>query len=119
MTPLFFLMALFVAGTALSQDATQSSEFEVASVKLAAAQTGGGTFVGVRGGPGTPDATRIAYVNESLRNLLTEAYDVRAYQVSGPDWIDTERYDITAKTAERRHEESGSGDAAESTGGPV
>ena len=25
------------------------------------------------------------------------AYDVKPYQVSGPDWLDTERYDIAAK----------------------
>jgi len=31
------------------------------------------------------DPTRINYVNESLRNLLTEAYSVRLYQVSGDD----------------------------------
>jgi len=81
---------------ALGQESRQT-EFEVASVKLAAPQTGGGVFVGVRGGPGTKDPTRISYVNESVRNLLTEAYGVRLYQVSGPDWIDTERYDISAR----------------------
>ena len=95
-----WLIPLFAAGAAFAQDAGHSPEFEVASVKLAAPQTGDGVFVGVRGGPGTQDATRITYVNLSLRNLLTEAYRVRAYQVTGPDWIDTERYDITAKVAE-------------------
>jgi uncharacterized protein (TIGR03435 family) len=25
------------------------------------------------------------------------AYDVKMYQVSGPSWLDTERYDIVAK----------------------
>jgi uncharacterized protein (TIGR03435 family) len=89
-----------IAGLALSQNSGQSLEFEVASVKLAAPQTGGGTFVGVRGGPGTRDPTRITYVNESLRNLLTEAFGVRAYQVSGPDWMDAQRYDITATAAD-------------------
>jgi uncharacterized protein (TIGR03435 family) len=89
-----------MTGVALAQGPGQSAEFEVASVKLAAPQTGGGVFVGVRGGPGTKDPTRINYVNESLRNLLTEAYGVKLYQVSGPDWIDTERYDISAKIAE-------------------
>jgi uncharacterized protein (TIGR03435 family) len=84
---------------ALGQESRQT-EFEVASVKLAAPQTGGGVFVGVRGGPGTKDPTRINYVNESLRNLLTEAYGVRLYQVSGPDWIDTERYDTSARVVE-------------------
>jgi len=95
-----FYLALTVAGIGFAQDPPKSPEFEVASVKLAAPQIGGGVFVGVRGGPGTQDSTRITYVNESLRNLLTEAYAVKAYQVSGPDWIDTQRYDIVAKIAE-------------------
>src|SRR5260221_14597849 len=89
-----------VAGAVFGEGARQSPEFEVASVKPAAPQTGGGPFVGIRGGPGTQDATRITYVNESLRNLLTEAYGLKAYQVAGPEWIDTERYDIVAKVAE-------------------
>jgi uncharacterized protein (TIGR03435 family) len=29
--------------------------------------------------------------------LLTRAYGVKMYQISGPDWIDSERYDIVAK----------------------
>lgn len=91
---------LLTAGIALAQELPRSPEFEVASVKFAAQQTGGGVFVGVRGGPGTKDTTRISYVNESLRNLFTEAYGVRLYQVSGPDWIDIERYDISATMAE-------------------
>ena len=90
-------LPLLVAGAAFAQ---RSPESEVASVKLAAPQTGDGVFVGVRGGPGTQDPTRITYVNESLRNLLMEAYGVRAYQVSGQGWIDTQRYDIAAKVAE-------------------
>jgi len=90
-------LPLLVGGVAFTQGAP---EFEVASVKLAAPQTGDGVFVGVRGGPGTQDPTRITYVNESFRNLVMEAYGVRAYQVSGPGWIDTQRYDIAAKVAE-------------------
>jgi hypothetical protein len=68
--PSLVLLA-FVAAGVRAQGAQQSLEFEVASVKPAAPQTGGGTFVGVRGGPGT-----------------------------GRDWIDTQRYDIAAKVAE-------------------
>src|SRR5664279_6215744 len=29
--------------------------------------------------------------------ILTNAYGVKNYQVTGPGWLDTERYDITAK----------------------
>lgn len=99
--PAWLALVSLGAPSAFGQSTSQAKpEFEVASVRPAAPQTGAGVFVGVRGGPGTQDPTRISYVNESLRNLLTEACAVRAWQVSGPDWIDTERYDITAKVAE-------------------
>jgi uncharacterized protein (TIGR03435 family) len=77
--------------------------FDVASVKPAAPppQPGGGrsggVFVGRRGGPGTADPGQITWNNATLKNLLTAAYDVKPFQVSGPAWLDTERYDIVAK----------------------
>jgi uncharacterized protein (TIGR03435 family) len=38
--------------------------------------------------------------NATLKDLLTLAYDVKPFQVSGgPGWIDSERYDISAKLA--------------------
>jgi len=45
------------------------------------------------------DPNRISYINESLRNLLSEAYSVRLFQVFGPASIDTERFDIVATLA--------------------
>ena len=33
----------------------------------------------------------------TLKILLTEAYDVKPYQVTGPGWLDSERYDVIAK----------------------
>jgi len=37
-------------------------------------------------------------INQPLRRLITYAYDVRSLQlVGGPGWVDTDRYDITAK----------------------
>jgi uncharacterized protein (TIGR03435 family) len=53
--------------------------------------------MGTRGGPGTSDPGQITWSNATLKTLLTTAYAVKAYQVSGPGWIDTERYDIVAK----------------------
>lgn len=50
----------------------------------------------MRGGPGTPDAGRITYTGVTLTNVLTRAYDVKTYQVSGPDWLSSEHYDIAA-----------------------
>ncbi len=84
---------------AIAATAIPGQEFEVASLKPAAPSTAKSTFVGIRGGPGTPDSNRISYVNESLRNLLSEAYSVRLFQIFGPTWIDTERFDIVATLA--------------------
>jgi uncharacterized protein (TIGR03435 family) len=53
-------------------------------------------FRGPSGGPGTKDPGRIDYPNMNLKNLLMTAYDVKNYQISGPSWLDTERFDITA-----------------------
>ena len=37
--------------------------------------------------------------NVSLRSCLRWAYDVRDFQITGPGWLATEKYDIAAKTA--------------------
>jgi uncharacterized protein (TIGR03435 family) len=37
--------------------------------------------------------------NSTLSVCLQWAYNVRPYQISGPSWIDSERYDISAKAA--------------------
>ena len=77
--------------------ATENVTFEVASVKPAAPSPDGRIFIGGRGGPGTPDPGQIRRSNSTLKNLIMAAYDVKAYQVNGPPWLDTERYDIVAK----------------------
>jgi uncharacterized protein (TIGR03435 family) len=66
--------------------------FEVASIKPAAPQEQGRVMVRMGGDPG-----RIDYANVALKAVLARAYGVKQYQVSGPSWIDTERFDITAK----------------------
>jgi Protein of unknown function (DUF3738) len=50
-----------------------------------------------RGGPGSKDPSRIDYSGATLKMLLKRAYDVQPDQIEGPDWLDTERYDISAK----------------------
>ena len=51
------------------------------------------------GGPGTKDPGRITYNGVTLKMLLKRAYDIGPEQISGPDWLDSERYDITATVA--------------------
>ena len=54
----------------------------------------------MRGGPGTDDTGRIIFTNVTLMSVLLRAYDVKSYQVTykttGPGWLSSERYDITA-----------------------
>lgn len=71
--------------------------FDVASVKVSKAATG---RVTITGGPGTSDPGRIRYSNVMLRRVLLDAYAVKNYQLVGPDWLDTARFDIEAKVPE-------------------
>jgi uncharacterized protein (TIGR03435 family) len=98
--PNVMLAALIIAVIpSIAQTNSQSGklEFEVASIKPAAPPTNGRGFVGRQGGPGTADPGRVTYTNLALRTLITTAYDVKTYQVTGPGWLDTERFDIAAK----------------------
>ena len=112
---LFALTAVF--GASSQAQTAASPTFDVASVKVAAApqfgrgpggpgggpgRDGGGPGGGGRGGnaaggPGTNDPTRIRFSFATLKNLLVYTYGVKAYQISGPAFLDTERYDIEGR----------------------
>lgn len=68
--------------------------FEVASVK--ASNPAAGPFARTMGGPGTKDPGRIQYSNMSLKWLLVTAYGVNDFQIEGPGWMETERFEIDA-----------------------
>ena len=51
----------------------------------------------LQGGPGSKTPEQINYKEASLRMLLRRAYKLKPYQISGPSWIDTERYDVVAQ----------------------
>lgn len=72
-------------------------EFEAATVKSSAPPEAGRGFMGLNGGPGTADPSQIKFTNLPLRTILANAYQVKRYQIEGPGWIDTERYDIVAR----------------------
>lgn len=91
---------LVVACGAVFGQAGGKLEYEVASVKPSAPLGNGLIFMGGRGGPGTPDPGQVTYNNMTVKSLLMMAYDVKQYQVTGPGWIDSERYDILAKVPE-------------------
>ncbi|HEY6340342.1 MAG TPA: TIGR03435 family protein [Bryobacteraceae bacterium] len=90
-------LTLLLCGAALGQT---KREFEVATVKPAAPSPTGKTMIGRSGGPGTRDPGRVNYTAMRLADLLSSAYGVKTFQISGPSWLSSERYDITATIPE-------------------
>jgi uncharacterized protein (TIGR03435 family) len=93
-------LLVFGCVLAVGQAADTKLEFEVASIKPwspPALGGRGGMMLGMRGGPGTSDPEQITYSGLPLKAILMNAYDVRPYQINGPGWLDTERFDIVAK----------------------
>jgi uncharacterized protein (TIGR03435 family) len=85
-------VAVAVAVGGLS--AAQSPSFEVASIRRNASNDG---MIGLQMQPGG----RMTFTNAPPRMLITRAYGVQTFQVvGGPDWLTSERYDITAKAPE-------------------
>jgi uncharacterized protein (TIGR03435 family) len=82
-----------------AQTTEKQLTFDVASIKPAVLPTMGGGRAMVRkmgptGGPGTKDPGRISYPFTTVRSLMTIAYDVKSYQISGPPTIDSERFEV-------------------------
>jgi uncharacterized protein (TIGR03435 family) len=65
----------------------QTPEFDAASVRPSA--PGGRRSMVVSPG-------RLTFGNVTLRDCLMAAYDAKDYQISGPDWMKTDRFDIVA-----------------------
>ncbi len=77
--------------------ALAAQTFEVASIKPAGPLNpmlvmSGQQRVGMKA-----DGARLDIANWSLADLIRAAYGVKQFQVSGPEWIGRERYNITAK----------------------
>jgi uncharacterized protein (TIGR03435 family) len=110
-----FTILTFVAGAWLASGAARAQTvpnqpapapparlaFEVATIKPAApldmTQIAHGQVP--RLGPHV-DGARAEYRYLSLRDLMVLAYKVQPNQISGPDWIATQRFDIVAKLPE-------------------
>src|ERR1039457_7369094 len=90
-------LIIFTSCAAFGQGAAETPTFEVASVKPAEPQPMGQMRIMMSGGPGTPDPGQLTYSNASLKDILINAYGVKGYQISGPKWLDSERFDIVAK----------------------
>src|SRR5215831_7488212 len=66
-------------------------EFEVASIKPAPEQFQQ-TNIGLH-----MDGSQVRYSYLSLKDLISLAYDVKVPQVSGPDWLGSQRFEVAAK----------------------
>lgn len=89
-TGLFFLAAL----------AAHTQTFEVASIKPSEPPGNGPMFFGSRGGPGTNDPGRMTWSHATIKSLLVEAFNVRSFQITGPEWLNIDMFDIAAKLPE-------------------
>jgi uncharacterized protein (TIGR03435 family) len=88
------LVVLFSTAAAFAQPAAPLA-FEVATVKVSDPQPMDSIRVSMGSDPG-----RINYGYVTLRELLARAYQMKQIQISGPSWIDSARYDVTAKIPE-------------------
>lgn len=84
-----FIALIAIALTAVPAQSPENA-FEVASIKPSDPDTRGTFF---RNSPGT-----VHIVGANVSFLIQQAYDVRAFQISGgPGWINSDRYDVMAK----------------------
>ena len=97
-----FTIASFLAVTAMLAPAQTAPAFEVASVKPSAPLDMLKLAMDIRAGQGPKlgprvDGARAEYTYMSLKDLIVLAYKVKPYQITGPDWIANQRFDIVAK----------------------
>jgi uncharacterized protein (TIGR03435 family) len=79
------------SGVLAQQPASPRPTFEVATIKRTVSVSDG-SFVRVQPGG------RLSVGNNSLWNIIRNAYRVQGFQiVGGPDWINSERWEIVAK----------------------
>ena len=85
---------LLSLNAATGQGTGVRSQFDAASIKV---MEGGRSGLGsLRGGPGTSSPGRLTGA-ATLKLLLMRAYDLREFQIAGPGWIESARYEIQAR----------------------
>jgi uncharacterized protein (TIGR03435 family) len=86
----FILLALSIEiGAHAQSKGTPSLTFDVASVKLNPNLKASASKILNAGG--------LIYTFVTLSDCIQTAYNVKSYQVSGPEWIRSEHYDINAR----------------------
>jgi hypothetical protein len=84
-------LTILSAGAAFGQSTAAPPSFEAASVKP--------NPTGVNASSLSRSGGRLTFENVTLRDCISFAYGIakgRDYELSGPGWLDTERFDIAA-----------------------
>jgi uncharacterized protein (TIGR03435 family) len=81
-----------VAGAALAQTPEARPAFEAAFIKV--------NTIGNNGSRSHETTGQLVMVNQSLKRLIERAYNAKPFQVTGPEWLENVRFDITAKYPE-------------------
>lgn len=97
MKPLIMGAAILISAwlPCLAQAPAGAPAFEVASVKVSQLNGMGGE--GGRKANLTAEPGSLNIRNLTFRSCVSWAYHLKDYQVTGPGWIENERYDIVAK----------------------
>lgn len=82
-------MIILLAAVVLAQPQNAQPAYEVASIKPNNSASGSSSSHETQG--------QIVMTNQSLKRLIERAYDVKPFQVTGPDWLEAVHFDITAK----------------------
>ena len=82
-----FACCLALTGLAWSQ--VPPPAFEVATIKRSDPTAEDGQMI--------RDPRLVALAHVSLQNLLAQAYRIKNFQISGPGWLDSDRFDILAR----------------------
>src|SRR5687768_12596258 len=98
--PVLLLTTVVFAQSPTPNPQPPTPAFEVASIKPAgqinpARIAAGAMRIGM-----TVDAARVDIGFFSLADLIRTAYRVKPYQIIGPDWINSDRFNIQAKIPE-------------------
>ncbi len=107
------LSAILFLSAAAAVWAADSATFEVASIKpnkSGSGESDGGKVPGPNAKEHSREKIEVAPGTLNIRNAtlaacIRWAYHVKDFQVSGPDWRNSERFDVSAKASEPASEE--------------
>jgi len=83
------ILSFLAVGVIFAQAQPARPEFVVASVKP---NTSGSNSSSSHGSKG-----QVVFTNVSLKRMIEQAYNVKSFQVTGPDWMESVNFDLAAK----------------------